>query len=189
VKETILYLLLGAVIVGAAGFGAVRFLAPRPVDAGDDAPNFVVSEHGGEGRELSSYRGRAVLLFVARTDCDRCLRQLSGLAWLSRRFGARGLEVLVLFTDSDPAAADPIAVNFAGSFTMLDDPDGQAVKKALGVDAAALPVAYLLDAQGAVVQKYDGFVNWADPTVRDLILTILPPAPPRPEPEPEPDAS
>ena len=58
----------------------------------------------------------------------------------------------------------------------------RALKKAFGIDSASLPVAYLLDAKGAVVERYDGFVSWGSQPMRALIGKVLPPpATPAPE--------
>jgi protein SCO1/2 len=70
--------------------------------------DFRLSDHNGKPRQLSDFRGKAVVLFFGFTHCpDVCPTTLAELAAARRDLGAAGERVQVLLVTVDPARDTP----------------------------------------------------------------------------------
>jgi peroxiredoxin len=107
-------------------------------------------------------RGRVVVLAFGATWLPLSKAQLQGLKQLADQYGAKGVTVYWVSTDSDSPKSKNYAsdeqirafVNKANvQVTVLRDPDG-AVSRQLGVDQ--LPAIVILDKSGAVAGKIGG---------------------------------
>lgn len=88
---------------------------------GKAAPDFHLNDQYGKTFSLSSYRGRAVVLFFGYTHCpDICPTTLANIAAAMRRLGATApAKIQVAFVTDDPARDTPQTL---GKFTSLFDP-------------------------------------------------------------------
>jgi protein SCO1/2 len=70
--------------------------------------NFVLTDHNGQRFELSSLRGKAVLIFFGYTSCpDACPTTLSKLASVYKRLGNDAKRVKTLYISVDPDRDTP----------------------------------------------------------------------------------
>ncbi|MDZ7630283.1 MAG: SCO family protein [Gemmatimonadaceae bacterium] len=98
---------LAAALYGAAlltGCGASKE-APPP---SGPATNFALTDHNGHPFELSSLRGKTVMLFFGYSTCpDVCPTTLSKLVRVSRLLGADSARVTTLYVTVDPERDTP----------------------------------------------------------------------------------
>src|SRR5215469_2575956 len=65
--------------------------------------DFSLTDHNGQPFQLSSLRGRAVLIFFGYTSCpDACPTTLSKLSSVYRHLGAEAKDVKTLYISVDP---------------------------------------------------------------------------------------
>lgn len=96
--------------------------------AGRPAPDFVLAQAYGGTVNLSSYRGRSVLLVFWTTSCSICRRELPMLDRLRTDFGARGVEVLAVNIRDLDGAREFMASEHL-RLTNLIDTDGAAAER------------------------------------------------------------
>jgi protein SCO1 len=102
-------LVLLAAAIAAAGCGSspqakAREVPPILPIGGD----FALTDHNGQRFELSSLRGKVVLIFFGYTFCpDACPTTLSKLASVTERLGADGDKVKTLYVSVDPERDTP----------------------------------------------------------------------------------
>jgi peroxiredoxin len=141
------------------------------VKIGDTVPDFVLPSHGGGPTRLSSLRGRVVLLFVFKADCDECVAQMSSLENLNRIYFRYGLAVIGLSLDHDRQVVDGFLQRHQVTFFVLDDPDARTLKPLLG--GLRPPQAFLLDPSGRVVEIYRGLTDWRAGENREKVRRLL----------------
>ncbi|HEV3059821.1 MAG TPA: SCO family protein [Vicinamibacterales bacterium] len=92
-------------VAGCGGAGASMAGAPPVLSIGGD---FTLTDHNGQRFELSSLRGKAVLIFFGYTYCpDACPTTLSKLASVAMRLGRDRDRVKILYVTVDPARDTP----------------------------------------------------------------------------------
>src|SRR5580704_492984 len=70
--------------------------------------DFMLTDHNGQRFELSSLRGKAVLIFFGYTSCpDACPTTLSKLSSVSKRLGNDSKRVKTLYITVDPGRDTP----------------------------------------------------------------------------------
>jgi protein SCO1/2 len=70
--------------------------------------NFMLTDHNGQRFELSSLRGKAVMIFFGYTSCpDACPTTMSKLASVYSRLGADAKRVKMLYVSVDPERDTP----------------------------------------------------------------------------------
>ncbi|HEY0320620.1 MAG TPA: redoxin domain-containing protein [Pyrinomonadaceae bacterium] len=73
------------------------------VQIGSEVPDFTFTDFNGKKRKLSEFRGKYVLLDFWAAWCPPCRRELPYQKTAYSRFQARGLEILGMNNDEDPA--------------------------------------------------------------------------------------
>lgn len=142
-------------------FATVLFLsAPDPVDAapriGQLSPNFKVVSTSGQAISQENYRGHVLILDFFATWCQPCRQSIPHLVEMNRKYGKQGLQILGLSVDEDgervvKAFTDEFRVNYplalAGDSTAVD----------FGI--RSVPIMYLIDKKGKIVEVYRGYSN------------------------------
>ena len=130
----------------------------RPAIAADGlvnkrAPEFVRADLNHRRLDLKAYRGKVVLLNFWATWCGPCLIEMPRFVEWQKKYGARGLQVVGMSMDDDPAAVrklyEKLKLNYP--VAMGDESLGELYGGILG-----LPVTFLIDPHGEVVAKYQG---------------------------------
>lgn len=154
---------------------AASFLtAPGPVDAaprrGQPAPNFKVISTAGQTISQENYRGHVLILDFFATWCQPCRKSIPHLVEMNRKYGKQGLQILGLSMDEDGERAiktftDEFRVNYpiavAGDSTTVD----------FGI--RSVPVMYLIDKKGTVVEVYRGYTSEMARSVEQSIKRLL----------------
>ncbi len=109
----------------------------------------------GEGSvRLADYRGQLVWLDFWASWCGPCRKSLPAYQKLWERYHARGFTVLAVSLDEDRAAAQRMVEPMALAYPLLWDMN-QDSPQSFGV--RAMPMAFLIDADGEVVWSHAGF--------------------------------
>jgi cytochrome c biogenesis protein CcmG, thiol:disulfide interchange protein DsbE len=108
----------------------------------------------GESWQLSSDRGRVVLLDVWATWCEPCRDTLPVYTELARQYATRGLKVYALSVDEDARAIEPFLKENDIQVPVLLDTNAQVAEGALGV--RVMPTSYLIARRGVVRHVHEG---------------------------------
>jgi thiol-disulfide isomerase/thioredoxin len=124
------------------------------------APDVQFADPTGTRHALAAFRGRYVLLNLWATWCGPCVNELPSLARLSRF--APGVRVVAVDTgDRDTVdAAAFLKEHNAGNLIAYRDSEKVMMKNFL---AFALPMTVLIDPQGKIVAKAMGPADWGTP--------------------------
>lgn len=123
-----------------------------PVE-GAFAPDFVLPTVDGTPRRLSSYRGKVVLLNLWATWCSPCVEEMPTLDGLAAQYEGKGLVVVGVAADEDPAVVKAFAAKARLRFDILMDPGG-ATGTQYGI--TGYPETFLIDRQGRLQGKFVG---------------------------------
>ena len=109
---------------------------------------------GTSGREVSSaqFRGKILLIDFWATWCGPCKKEMPGYENLYRRYKGKGLQVVGIAADSDPALVAKFGKKLGITYPLLIN--GMDVQR-YGV--LGLPTTILVDQHGAVRTKVVGF--------------------------------
>ena len=134
--------------------GFVLFLS-RDRLGGGPAPSFSLPETYGGRVDLSSYKGRPVLLAFWTTTCGICRRQIPLLNRMSSEFRRSGVEVATIHLGAKSEARDYMRSNNI-SLTALVDEEG-ATADAYRV--SGVPKLVLVGADGKVLRSHAGMLG------------------------------
>lgn len=120
------------------------------------------------------FAGRVVLVDFWASWCPTCERAFPFLDALARAHAGRGLEVVAVNLDSDPRDAIEFLAGRDVGFEVVHDPSGDC-PRAFGL--VGMPSAYLIDADGRVVEVTRGFHKREALALRARIEALLGEAP------------
>jgi peroxiredoxin len=143
--------------------------APAPV-VGAPAPDFTLADLSGAQVSLASYKGQVVLLNFWATWCPPCKLEMPTLQQHYADYQAQGLMVLGVEAGDPKTDVQDFATQQRLTFPILLD-EKAAVTDLYRVDV--LPITYLIDRQGVIVQKHTGMMTEAqvDGYLAELGLT------------------
>jgi protein SCO1 len=101
------------------------------ITGADYATAFSMTDHNGQARSLTDFRGKVVVLFFGYTQCpDVCPTSMTELAQARQLLGAQGEKLQGFFVSVDPARDTPEVMkaymaNFDPSFLALYAKDDQ----------------------------------------------------------------
>lgn len=174
-KRARLLRLLAAGLVAAAVVVGYWFWHAPPatkIRAGQAAPELQLYSIGGVApTRLGQFRGRPVLLVLFVGDCPACEEVVPRVERLHREFGRRGLVVLGVSADADPAEREAFVRRLGITFIVLQDPGGGAIRRGYGT--SRLPELYLIDRAGTVRAVYPGRLESREQELRDRVEVLL----------------
>jgi peroxiredoxin len=140
-------------------FAAAKPVSPHldPLSARKPAPDFVRKDASGRRVQLSSLRGKVVLLNFWATWCGGCKVEIPWLVEFQRTYGRRGLDVLGVSFDEDgwKAVTPFIAQKHLNYPVMIADSHFAGLYG--GVDA--LPMTYVIDKAGRIAARHLGVID------------------------------
>ncbi len=133
----------------------------------EHAPPLTVTISDGRDFDLDAMRGKVVLVAFWATWCGPCLEEMPALEKYYREHKADGFEVIALSIDKPGNRAKAFRVLTKLSFpgAMVSD----ASRNGFGMPEA-VPVSYLVDAQGIVRDK---FINVDEGLLDDVVTPLL----------------
>jgi len=155
---------------GLQHFGGVTARARGAVEAdemdGKPAFSFKLPARGGGEVDLSSLRGKTVLVNFWATWCPPCREEMPSLSRLAQSFDPQSFEVVTVSVDD---GWEPVEKFLAAPRTpyrvALDE--GAKVSRTYGT--TKYPESYLVDRDGKLRLKFVGPRNWTDPNVATLL--------------------
>jgi len=117
------------------------------------APSFALTDLHGQKIELTAYRGHVVLLDFWATWCAPCRSEIPRLIDLQTKYRARGLRVIGISLDDDPAAVRAFDQEFKMNYPVVI---GDAALAARYGRILGLPVMFVIDQDGRIRARYDG---------------------------------
>jgi cytochrome c biogenesis protein CcmG/thiol:disulfide interchange protein DsbE len=124
------------------------------------APDFTLERLDRSGQlELSSLRGKAVILNVWASWCGPCKEEAPYLEEVWQKNRARGLVVLGLDAKDFRADARRFATRYDLTFPLVYDGPGNAID---GYGVTGFPETFVIDREGKVVAGFAGAVNGDD---------------------------
>ena len=132
------------------------------------APEFSLSDlHGGKV-DLSSYRGKVVLLDFWATWCDPCREEIPRFIELQNEFEGQGLQIVGIAMDDDPQPVRDyyrqVKMNYP--VAMGDARTGELYGGILGV-----PIAFMIGRDGHIYAKHVGATTFT--TFADEVAALL----------------
>ncbi|MEY4940149.1 MAG: hypothetical protein RIQ93_1884 [Verrucomicrobiota bacterium] len=106
------------------------------------------------GREAPSLKARVVLVDFWASWCAPCKASFPAMAKLYAEYRPRGLQIVAVGIDENPAQATAFWKKMAPPFPGLHDHDQSLVRQVL---VPTMPTSYLLDGAGRVRFRHEGF--------------------------------
>jgi thiol-disulfide isomerase/thioredoxin len=107
-----------------------------------------------------------VIINFWATWCAPCRREMPSLVALKERLGGAAPEILAVSIDDDRAAVHEYLARTPLPFRILLDP-GRVTADRFAV--STVPSTFIVDAEGRVVERVDGEVDWSSP---DILATV-----------------
>lgn len=157
---------------GKSSVSATLFqAAPEGPAKGVIAPDFTLNVVDGHGKtvQLSSLRGKAVLVNFWATWCEPCKIEMPWLVDLQKKYGPQGLQIVgVAADDSGEKSIADFAKKMNVNYIIVQGTEKVADLYG-GVDG--LPTSFFVDRSGKVVDKAMGLVS--ESVIEDAIKTSL----------------
>ncbi len=134
------------------------------------APDFTLNDICGRKVTLSQFRGKVVILNFWSIFCGPCLKEMPYLNKLYIEFKDKGL---VVFGVAEDPAEKPVRSYIEEkkvAFAILMDKERKVYFKYF---LYGIPVSFLIDKKGRIVEKIIGQTEWDSPQMREKILKLL----------------
>lgn len=141
----------------AAGLVLSCSKSETPPAAGQNnkAPGFALEDMTGNTVDFSQYKGKLVLVDFWATWCPPCRRSIPHLVELHNKYSDRGFEVVGISLDNTGReSVATFARDYGIPYTILMGTQDIATKWNIG---GGIPVAILVNRDGAVVEKIVGY--------------------------------
>jgi peroxiredoxin len=162
-----------ALAVTLAGWGEAT--EPQPA-VGHAAPDFTALDVRSRPIRLGDFRGkRAVLLNFWATWCVPCRLEMPTMEQAYRDYKSRGLEILAVSIDvGHPLVVAVTVGNFMDelrlTFPALVDPEMEVARR---YRVFGIPVTFLIDREGIIRAREQGFQDWTTPDSRKKLEELL----------------
>lgn len=162
------------IIIALLGSTALFAVPPSPWEieglTGKKAPDFTLKDINNRPFNLSSLRGKVVILNFWASWCPPCRAEMPSLNNLYREFRNKGLEVVAISTDRfDSAVKDYISKNPL-NITVLIDSDNRVSRQ---FKVFSIPTTFLIDRNGIIIERYLGEEDWTSPEIKKKIKEVL----------------
>ncbi len=144
----------------------IKHPAPKDIAA------FSFTDGFGTVKDLSSWKGRVVLLNLWATWCAPCRKEMPELARLQKLMGSVDFEVIALSEDLKGAEASVAFLKEIGADNLALYVDPKATALA-AIQSVGLPTTLLIDRNGKEVGRLLGPADWASEDAQKLVRAAL----------------
>ena len=133
--------------------------------------DFTLPDVQGNLVRLSDLRGQPVLLNIWATWCYPCRVEMPSINALYQDYQAKGLAIVAIATDQEgkPIVA-PFLQAYRLTFPVLLDPQNMVGTQ---LQVPGIPISYLLDKRGRVIDLVIGARDWHSRKIRHLVEQLL----------------
>lgn len=117
------------------------------------APDFSLPDLMGQRLDLSSYRGKVVLLDFWASWCDPCRDEIPRFVELQNKYGGQGLQIIGVSMDDGPEPVRDFYQRFKMNYPVVM---GNAKTGELYGGVFGLPIAFLIGRDGRIITKHVG---------------------------------
>lgn len=129
------------------------------VQAGDQAPDFVLEDMKGNKVQLSDLKGKGVFLNFWGTWCEPCQKEMPYMEKQYNHYKSLGVEILAVNVAESDISIESFVKKHGLTFTVLKDKD-RAVTEAY--DITPIPTTFLIDKNGKVLRVITGTMTERD---------------------------
>lgn len=156
-KKWGLIIAIGFLLVTGLIIDRRRNTSPSPNATGPRvhllAPDFDLPQLDGPQLQLSSYRGKVVLLDFWATWCVPCREEIPSFVALQNKYRDKGLQIIGISMDDGPAPVKDFYRQFHMNYPVVM---GNAKTGELYGGVLGLPIAFVIDRDGRITAKHIG---------------------------------
>jgi peroxiredoxin len=134
------------------------------------APDFTLNDIYGKKVMLSQFRGEVVILNFWSIWCGPCLAEMPSLNKLYLEFKDKGLMVIGVAEDPAEKPVKSYIQEKGLAFPILMDKERKVYFK---YSLFGIPVTFLIDKKGVIVEKFIGERDWSSPQMKEKISNLL----------------
>lgn len=158
------FIIIAIVFVGASIYAGPVFAvppAPWEIDMliGRTAPDFTLNDLNGRRISLLDYRGKVVFLNFWATWCPPCKEEVPSLNNLLKKYTNRDFALISISSDNSKSEIAEFVKTHKIKFIVLHDKDGKVSKD---YKVFSIPLSFLIDKRGRIVERYFGINDWLD---------------------------
>ncbi|MEO8134438.1 MAG: TlpA disulfide reductase family protein [Betaproteobacteria bacterium] len=168
ISSRIFALLVAIALCGSIAAHAGGELKPW---TGGPTPALTLRDLTGQPVQLSSYRGKVVLVNFWATWCAPCIEEMPSMQRLRDKLGLAGFEVLAVNYQEGETRINDFLKKRPLNLTILRDADGS-VRTGWGV--RVFPTSYVIDTDQRIRYVVVGDVDWASSKIENQIRALLP---------------
>jgi peroxiredoxin len=120
------------------------------------APELSITDLNGQKLELSSYRGKVVILDFWATWCEPCRTEIPRFVTLQNKYRDQGLQIIGISLDDDPKPVRGFYQRFRVNYPVAIG-NASLAERYGGI--LGLPVNFVIDREGRIQAKYVGEVD------------------------------
>jgi len=154
---------IGTVVLLAACLLAGCNKPETPAIEGNPAPDFTLKDLAGKPVQLSSLKGKVVLVNFWATWCPPCREEVPSMVRLNQAMQGKPFQMLAISIDE--GGKDAVESFFRkGGVTLpaLLDTDGKVAKR---YGTTGVPETFVVDGKGVILKKVIGPMDWSAPEV------------------------
>lgn len=160
-----------SVWLAAAAVAALLAAPVLALSTGDVAPGFKLAKLDGSGElKLGDLRGKIVFIDFWASWCAPCQKSMPLFDAMAKEFPADRFQLIGVNVDKDVGAAKKALAKRPVSYTIVSDPSGSLPGR-YGVET--MPMAYLVDGDGAIRYMHKGFREGDIEKLREHIEKLL----------------
>ena len=117
------------------------------------APDFARDDLNGHPVSLADYRGKWVLLNFWASWCAPCLEEMPRFSAWQRAYGGEGLQIIGVSMDDDVEPVKRLMTRAPAAYPIVM---GDAKLGTMFGGVLGLPLTYLIDPRGLIVERFQG---------------------------------
>jgi thiol-disulfide isomerase/thioredoxin len=158
-----------ALLTATLAFLPIPLIAAEP--SGRVAPDCALtSAFDAQNYHLQQFKGKVVYVDFWASWCGPCVQSFPFMNGLDHEFKGKGLQIVAINMDENPADAQQFLGQHPAKFTVLADTNQQCAK---AFEVKAMPSSYLIDRNGVVRYEHLGFKAGETEQLQTLIKQLL----------------